>query len=93
MIYIVMGETGEYLDHTDWPVLAFHNEEDAQAFVTKLDEWLRVNRLHMETENYHISMDYAQLNAIKHPLDPDMRVDYTGTRYYAMSVKEADDLS
>lgn len=33
-IYVVMGQTGEYSDYSQWPVKAFKILEKAQEFIT-----------------------------------------------------------
>jgi hypothetical protein len=40
-IYVVMGHTGEYSDHSDWPIRAVATEDRAKALVTELDEEAR----------------------------------------------------
>ena len=42
-IYIVVGESGDYSDHTEWFVKAFECEADAVAIVARLTEWVREN--------------------------------------------------
>jgi hypothetical protein len=37
MIYIVMGEAGEYSDRDEWPVCYFEDEDQAKALVEYLD--------------------------------------------------------
>ena len=90
MVYVVMGETGEYSDHCDWPVLAFDTEEMAQTFVTNAEKWLREHDLWRRSG--YIDIDYDQQEALLRscPFDPDVKTDYTGTRYLVMPVKFAE---
>lgn len=87
-VYVVMGETGEYSDRSDWPVRAFLNEGIAQALINQLDEWLRVHGFDMG-ERAHINLER------RHPLptcelDPSFACDYTGTRYYLLTIELED---
>lgn len=38
-IYVVMGESGEYDDHTDWLVHAYVDEADADKHAKDANEW------------------------------------------------------
>ena len=83
-VFVVMGQTGEYSDRYEWPVAGFLDESAAQARVRALDEWLRLHRLHMD-DAVHVSYD-RRIHKTQNPLDPDCSIDYTGTRYYVLSV-------
>lgn len=89
-LYVVMGTTGEYSDRSEWPVRAFATEAGADAFVSELDEWLRVHRVHMdqrgELPNYH------DRGLLAPELDPKFECDYTGTSYWIMTVPLDDDV-
>jgi hypothetical protein len=73
-IYVVMGSTGEYSDRDEWPVLAYTNERAAQNHVAKATE--RADELYSK---YH---DYYDIPVNSNEYDPDMEIDYTGTRYF-----------
>lgn len=79
LVYVVMGETGEYSDHREWPVSAYLHEDEAKEIVLALHVWLRENEA--DRTNYR----YAETRPAC-PLDPNFETDYTGTRYYVMPV-------
>lgn len=81
-VFIVTGSTGEYSDRRDWTVAAYLSEKQAQAHCLALEEWLRVNKMHMD------SPDLADWQArdMGCPLDPAFSCDYTGTRYWVAGV-------
>jgi hypothetical protein len=85
-VFVVMGETGEYSDREDWAVRAFGSQAEAEALVRALDEWLN---------EHHVSRNYGgQIDSdlrygagrLLCPLDPLFQLDYTGTRYYIITV-------
>lgn len=47
-VYIVIGATGEYSDHLEWPVKAYTDEDAAQDHVEKASR--RANELYAERE-------------------------------------------
>ena len=80
-VYVVMGSTGEYSDHVEWPVRAFLLETKAQQFVEAC------TREH-ERISYARSGFWIQRRVeVDHALDPNYQCDYTGTRYYILSVE------
>lgn len=85
-IYIVYGETGEYSDRRDWPVLAYTDEALAEAHVLMCEEWLRVQRCHYGSSPV---LDYTERDALVNPHDVSgaFSVDYTGTRYFVVNVE------
>jgi hypothetical protein len=80
-IYVVWGATGEYSDHQEWPVIAYEDEQLAQEHVTKASE--RYRELLAQIGNNYKIPDGAN------EWDPNMRVDYTGTRYYIVTTPVA----
>jgi len=83
-LYVVMGSTGEYSDHSEWLVYAFENEDDAKWWVErateKANEWKNVrNSRHMDPPGGW------------NPYDPHMHMDYTGTNYYIEEVEMLED--
>ena len=80
-VYIVIGETGEYSDRTEWPVVAFTEESQAKRFVTAAETWLRVNKCSYDST----TMPYED-REIRSPFDPALHVAYTGCRYYFIDV-------
>jgi hypothetical protein len=89
MVYVVFGATGEYSDHREWPVLAFLKEADAEAHVVALETYVREHKVHDTAEG--IMPDYNDREAIikASTLDPNLQIDYTGTRYYTIEVELA----
>lgn len=85
-IYIVEGSTGEYSDRREWSVKAFRSQEKAEAYVTLCEAWLREHRVN--DDNFGI--DRYELMG-KNPHDPNMQIDYTGTRYYYYEVELVED--
>lgn len=82
IIYVVMGETGEYSDRREWPVCAFSVEEDAQGLVKELKEKLLELKLSSEQED-NIDKSNAKL---MEEYDPGFDISYTGSRYYYFEV-------
>lgn len=78
-VYVVIGMTGEYSDHTEWPVKSFLNEESAKNYVQLC-----------QRESDKIEEEYNRTGKYKHNwgncYDEHMQRDYTGTRYYYWSV-------
>lgn len=77
IIFLVVGNTGEYSDYVHWNVRAFEREEDALTLSTKLNE----------IGSFHGQRIYplARRNEIRTRLneagDPNAEVDYNGTEY------------
>ncbi len=86
-VYIVMGDTGEWSDHREWPVVAYLDEQKATDRVTALDTWLVENKV---SRNHSDVLPYEERDRLKNPLDPNFQADYTGTRYSAMEVELGD---
>lgn len=83
-VFVVMGETGEYSDRKEWPVIAYLDEASAKNHVLALDAWLREHRMHMDGTDF-LQYEFRQ-NKPATDLDSSFEVDYTGTRYYVMEV-------
>lgn len=81
-IYVVMGYCGEYSDRSDWPLVAFTDEEMAKQRVlaatrraaeleaTKPKDWME-HREHFKQNEF----------------DQDMQNDYTGTTYAYLTLE------
>lgn len=72
-IYVVIGQTGEYSDNTQWLVRAYKTEKEAQDFCLMAIKW---------AEEYH--RKYRRTIYAEHPLpdfDSGFKMDYTGTIY------------
>lgn len=79
VIFVVMGSTGEYSDHVEWPVRAFLDEAVAKEHVAKATQ--RANELMAAYKYRHQIPDGANEH------DPEMQVDCTGVNYYIMDVE------
>ena len=79
-IYVIMGNTGEYSDHTTWFVAAYTTKEMAELHVQRLEEIMKnTDHLSIIKKNRKIK------KAIE--LDPMCKIDYTGTWYKVKEVK------
>lgn len=95
IVHIVIGQTGEYSDHTDWPVRGFLSLEKAETFAfacTKAAKaWKKANDARKAAPDYDWSGENyaAESEAMKSavPGDPSFRCDYTGTDYYTIKVE------
>ena len=87
LIWVVQGNTGEYSDHSEWPVVAFSREEDAQAATAWLNEKAREfgfkDRSTWDTD----WNTRKRLEDKMREFDPDFKSDYTGTDYTYWSVE------
>ena len=79
MIYLVVGQTGEYSDYQEWNVRAFHDKVSAQALCGNLNEWCREKNLH------EANKDWSRITC---PLDPHFQCDYSGTKYIVAEVPD-----
>jgi len=82
MIYVVMGQTGEYSDNREWAVMAYMDENKAKQHVEGASAFAR--------EAYDRNGRYGGAKKGDNPLDPDMQIDYTGTNYYILPVEIGD---
>lgn len=82
-VYVVMGSTGEYSDHNEWPVKAYLNVKSAEKHV--IDVSRRADELIVIHGGYHNVPDGSN------EFDPQMRIDYTGVNYSIWPVELADD--
>lgn len=82
-LYIVMGSTGEWSDRTEWAVLAFIDEEKAQAHVELATA--RANEIH-QAQSRARRTGVDDDSSAQNEYDPHMGMDYNGTRYYVLSV-------
>lgn len=84
-LYVVMGETGEYSDRSEWPIRAFVDKAKAETFVRGGDDFLRANGAH-----------YDSPHAPGHSLPENpwgiSGCDYTGARLYMMEVELDDEV-
>lgn len=103
-VHVVIGSTGEYSDHREWPVCAYLSEQLAREHATAAER--RAGELRAEHGDHDQEPDFdgcqmcentdAQgrwhdpLWAELNEYDPAMRTDYSGTRYRVMSVDVVD---
>lgn len=92
-VYIVFGQTGEYSNHSDWPVRGFLVRELAERFEFGCAKWAYE---HSERIDEHEECDdcYSEKSngrkcpdTEKSPHDPKYRRDYTGTDYFVVEVE------
>jgi hypothetical protein len=85
-IWVVEGSTGEYSDHSEWPVKAFTKEEYAKEFVELCSaEYRRIILRLDELELYYFDSDLPE--DCKHKYDEGFTTDYTGTLYRCYPVE------
>lgn len=85
-VYVVIGTTGEYSDHQEWPVKAFMTEGAAKRWVELASA--RARELGVYNSNSKIDYDIRhKIHEKANKYDPDMQVDYTGVNYYYWKVK------
>ncbi len=83
-MYILMGNTGEYSDHTTWFVAAYTSREMAEQHKKRLDEIIYST----EKEGYDHEDRNKLIFLIKaKELDPMCIIGYTGTWYEIKEVK------
>lgn len=82
MIYLVIAHTGEYSDHTTWPVRGFSTEAAAAAFAEKGNAWAKeLGGTYWGTE---CKIRYEDNEVLENPFDSSLlsgRPDYTGFEY------------
>lgn len=45
-VYIVRGDSGQYSSFEMWDVKGYRSEEEAKALCARLNDWLKVRRIH-----------------------------------------------
>ncbi len=102
-IYVVMGCTGEYSDHREWPVCAYTSMELATKHSDLAMEWAHKNKQQFRnslSQVYSKWFDHKKSNpddndfntfyannTLKSPYDPTINMDYTGTDYFVLEVE------
>lgn len=76
-IYLVVGETGEHADRTEWLVAAYLSKKRAETHAKRAEERAR------EIEKKGNSLGRP---CERSEFDPNLRIDYTGTNYRIESV-------
>lgn len=80
-VFVVMGSTGEYSDRGEWSVVAYTVEADAKAHVERAQA--RAREIFQKFDGSTWGWE-REKDPNEH--DPNMCLDYTGTRYYVMPV-------
>jgi hypothetical protein len=75
-IYVVMGSTGEYSDHEEWPVKAFTTRVAAEELVLNASNFAREALRKVNGATW-----FWEKMCGLNPYDPEMKLDYTGTYY------------
>lgn len=88
MIYVVMGQTGEYSDRREWPVIASPCKAVAEKRAEDAADWARKNGY--GTPEATAADRYEGDKRKQNPYDSGMDCDYTGTDYYVMAVDFVD---
>lgn len=82
-IYVVMGSTGEYSDHREWPVCSYSSEKAAAQRV--VDCTASAARFDKDDDTvfdrYSLAFFDEEQKAAANPLDPQINVSYTGVQY------------
>jgi len=71
-IYLIVGATGEYSSHMEWPVVAYDDEAVARDHVDRAKA--RADQIQAGKERYETPKEANEW-------DPKMSMDYTGTDY------------
>jgi len=82
-IYVVFGNSGEYSDFRDWPVVAYDTEDSAIGHAEKAKR---------RAEELKVLMDAAEWNRREalqktNEFDPHMNMDYTGVDYSVFEIE------
>jgi hypothetical protein len=81
-IYLVMGQTGEYEDYSEWTVKAFIDKKKAEELVAKASK--RANKIHsMMLKAIH---EDRSVPDFKSRYDPNIYMCYNGTSYFIVEV-------
>lgn len=79
-VYLVVGSTGEYSDHTQWTVCAYGDAEQAELHVAALRKAVEGLKGHWRHEDEEDEGE-VKAEAIRRTLDPSCDVDCTGVFY------------
>ena len=75
MIHLVIGQTGEYGDHSEWVAAVYDTAPEAQRHMLALNKWCKAHGYERRAGYTRHSWD------LECPLDPNFQCDYTGTSY------------
>jgi hypothetical protein len=86
-IYIVIGATGEYSDHSEWPVTWCKTLPEAESVVAKLNAEAAAFKQWDREQPDDWSYDERD-RRMKAMTDPSFACDYTGTTYHVWTVSD-----
>ncbi len=86
-IWLVVGDTGEYSDHTTWNVAAYPEKEVAEQHAKLANEWLKEKNIHKDDGGG----DWEARDEVnKEHLNPydqsGVALNYNGGRYFVEEV-------
>jgi hypothetical protein len=85
-LYVVIGSSGEYSDHSEWPVCWRSTIEEAQLVV---EQCQREAEAFQRWHNAEMVPDWSEEQRRKAAmLDQSFTHGYTGTRYYVWTIPE-----
>lgn len=76
-VWVVVGETGQYSDYTEWNVAGFETEQLAEEFK---------NLCQVEADKVN-GQGWEVRDGFRHKYDTQFYCDYTGTRYLVAMVE------
>lgn len=76
LIYLVVGNTGEYEDFREWAVAAFTSKQRAETWKRNCEKFAPSSLSR-----------WSDREDMVNPYDPDMDVDYNGVRYNVCRVR------
>jgi hypothetical protein len=89
-IYVIIGSTGEYSDHSEWPVCWRSTLAEAEQVVAVCNAEAAAFKRWMDDDQDHLERRYGKAfeEYRAKMLDPSCTVDYTGTTYLVWVVCE-----
>jgi hypothetical protein len=90
-IYVVVGQTGEYSDRTDWYVCAYLDEAKATKHADEAMKWAVQNEEKCSEMTYETDY-YSEDFTFGNPWDEDMQMQSRRTDYYVAAVEIREDL-
>lgn len=76
MAYVLWGTTGEFSDRSEWVVAVYLDKERAEEH----------QRLAEKVVEGKQNLDWEEKDNLRSLFDPNVQVDYNGTRYYIVEV-------
>lgn len=85
-IFVVMGMTGEYSDKVQWPVCYFDLHDEAENFAFECEKYAKSIQPLYENQYESPEAMAAYNAALKAGPDKEMDMNYTGARYWVLTV-------